>query len=266
MSIRIEYQPTTLTYEAFHRVDSVCFPQEAMDAKSFAAAMTMDYWVAWDGDIVAGFAFNFQRPELSWLRRIGVAPEYRCQGIASALMRTFLEHCRHIGLPNTILYVRTDNVSAIRLYERFGFRDVESTYQFLLANPTDRLAEAASSEISAIPICDLPQSSWPLFPQEWANIAEMHQPPDSHVFVFRQQTNTVGYCRLNPRFPGCFPFVVERPSENLMPALRSIRDCLQPGRPVLKLTISDPLVASACRESGFELNYELFKMLRSSQP
>jgi GNAT superfamily N-acetyltransferase len=267
MPIRVEYRPATLTFDVFHRLDAECFPHEPTDARAFASIVVQDFWAAWDGETLVGFAQVSRRPDVSWLSRIGTSGAHRRRGVAFALMQSALEHCREIGLPDTILYVQTDNPAAIRLYERFGFRAVESAYHFLLHDPRERLESEPAGEIRAVPISDASEASWPHFQREWAAIAQMHRPPDTYVLLFLQgAADTVGYCRLDPNFPGCFPFVLDRPSVDLMAALRSISGYLLPDKPILKLTTWDPAVADACSKAGLELSYELLKMLRRCDP
>jgi GNAT superfamily N-acetyltransferase len=263
VAIRIEYKPAMLWGEAVRIIDAECFPDEPRDVHALAEAMQQDFWVAWDGDAVAGFAHVLRKPDVSWLSRIGTATAYRGRGVATALMQAVLAHCRQIGLPETVLYARPDNAVAIRLYERFGFRAVESTYQFVLPNPREFLLSVDAARIVAIPIDEVPESSLPRFRREWANIADMHQPPDNYVLIFREAAATIGYCRLNPQFPGCFPFVVDQPSQRLMPALRSIREYLQPDKSILKVTVWDSGAAEVCRRAGLELHYELVKMWKA---
>jgi len=52
---------------------------------------------------------------------VAVAPEKRRQGIASALLHRLLELTEDDALRGYTLEVRTSNLGAIRLYERFGF-------------------------------------------------------------------------------------------------------------------------------------------------
>ena len=261
LTIRIEYQPS-LPVEQVRSIDAECFPDEPLDEQALADAMQQDFWVAWDDDAVAGYAYALRRPDVSWLSRIGTAAAHRRRGVATALMEAVLEHCSRIGLPETVLYVETDNPAAIRLYQRFGFRAVESTYQFVLSDLQDRLKEEGPTGIVAVPIGEVPESALPPFPREWSHIAGMHRPPDTYVLIFRDGAESIGYCRLNPHFPGCFPFVVDRPSERLMPALRSLKDYLRPDKSILRLTVWSPTVAEACRRAGLELTCELLKMYR----
>lgn len=52
---------------------------------------------------------------------MGIVPEHRGRGIGSRLLTTTLAKAWTSGLTRVELTVRTDNVAAIRLYERCGF-------------------------------------------------------------------------------------------------------------------------------------------------
>jgi GNAT superfamily N-acetyltransferase len=265
MAVRIEYRPAHLTFEEFHRVDGECFPAESIASEGFSTFMADDFWAAYDGDCLVAFCYVVRKPDVAWISRIATSAAYRNQGIATELMRTMIHHCLEIGLSDMMLYVESDNTAAIRLYERFGFRTVETGYQFILSRPRllrpprDKVAEP----ITAVAITYVDGSSVPQWPREWSNLAHTHRPPERYVLIFRDESGAYrGYCRLAPRFPGCFPFVVDRPSTYLAGALHSLREFLLPEKDILKLTFSDDALADACVELGLKLNYQLFKMLR----
>ncbi|MFC4001497.1 ribosomal protein S18-alanine N-acetyltransferase [Prauserella oleivorans] len=54
---------------------------------------------------------------------IGVLPEYQGQGVGTELLRALLERADELAAP-VFLEVRTDNDSAIRLYEKHGFERI----------------------------------------------------------------------------------------------------------------------------------------------
>ncbi|MFZ5855673.1 MAG: GNAT family N-acetyltransferase [Chloroflexota bacterium] len=81
-----------------------------------------------DGHMV-GFIAGDQRASkgLSWIATIAVLPQFRQQGIGRAL----LEACESkLITPRVRLCVRTDNVSAIRLYEQTGYQRVDMWYHY----------------------------------------------------------------------------------------------------------------------------------------
>jgi ribosomal-protein-alanine N-acetyltransferase len=73
-----------------------------------------------DGEMVGYLVCS--RYDTVWhLMNVAVEPDRQRQGIASALLERLFEHADRPSEQYT-LEVRTSNESAIRLYERFGFR------------------------------------------------------------------------------------------------------------------------------------------------
>ena len=79
-----------------------------------------------------GFVRSEEREGIVVLAQVFVIPEYRGQGVGSALVRTILAS----GLP-VKLRVMKSNTGARRLYERLGFRVVEesATHNHMLSQP-----------------------------------------------------------------------------------------------------------------------------------
>ncbi len=98
--------------------------------------MTPALWqIAWDGDQVAGQVRNFinhqENAEQGRLRGytefITVRKPWRRRGLAHALIMRSLRVLKDQGMTEAALNVDTENVSgALRLYERCGFRPVQS--------------------------------------------------------------------------------------------------------------------------------------------
>jgi mycothiol synthase len=53
---------------------------------------------------------------------IGVDPAHAGRGLGTGVLRAGLAHLEALGLPQAMLYVDADNVAALGLYRRFGFR------------------------------------------------------------------------------------------------------------------------------------------------
>ena len=53
---------------------------------------------------------------------IGVLKAYQGQGISKQLMETMINWCREIDIKRIELHVRTNNETAVALYEKFGFK------------------------------------------------------------------------------------------------------------------------------------------------
>ena len=63
------------------------------------------------------------------IQNLGIAPEYRGQGLGEILLRRALAGFQEAGLRKVLLEVTAENLTAIRLYERLGFARVRISYQ-----------------------------------------------------------------------------------------------------------------------------------------
>ena len=72
------------------------------------------------GAVMAGFDGT-----RGWLHHLAVAPEYRLQGIATALVRAAEEGLVGLGCPKVNLQVRAHNVGVAEFYSSLGYRSEE---------------------------------------------------------------------------------------------------------------------------------------------
>lgn len=72
----------------------------------------------------AGFALAAGTLDERELLSLGVAPAFRKQGIAAALIRGVVDRVRADGVKRLFLEVAEDNAEARQLYESFGFRQI----------------------------------------------------------------------------------------------------------------------------------------------
>ncbi|GAA2784184.1 mycothiol synthase [Crossiella cryophila] len=61
---------------------------------------------------------------------VGVDPDAQGGGLGSVLTLAGLRHLRERGLPSVMLYVESDNTTAIRVYEKLGFAHWDSDVQY----------------------------------------------------------------------------------------------------------------------------------------
>ena len=80
------------------------------------------FWVAEIGEIVAGM-IGVQRLDKNSaeMRRLRVHQDYRRRGIGTCLMEHAISFCRKKDFLKVVLDVRTERVSAISLFDNFGF-------------------------------------------------------------------------------------------------------------------------------------------------
>lgn len=63
------------------------------------------------------------------IQNVGVIPYHRGQGVGAALVTAALLGFQQVGLPRGYLEVTAQNNSAVRLYQRLGFRRTKTLYK-----------------------------------------------------------------------------------------------------------------------------------------
>jgi ribosomal protein S18 acetylase RimI-like enzyme len=109
-----------------YKLESTCFGQDAWPMLDLIGVLTMPGLVrhkASIGETMIGFIGGEARPRESvgWITTVGVLPEYRRLGVATAL----LDFCEEkMNMPWVRLCVRRSNLGAIRLYELRGYHQI----------------------------------------------------------------------------------------------------------------------------------------------
>ena len=83
-----------------------------------------EFLVAEAGEEVLGYVGMLFVLDEGYISNVAVAPDYRRQGVASALIRALLARAAERELSFVTLEVRESNAPAIALYEGFGFAPV----------------------------------------------------------------------------------------------------------------------------------------------
>ena len=82
------------------------------------------WFVALDGDSVAGYIGSQSVLDEADMMNVAVHPDYRRQGIGEKLVLALAQALTEKGIRGLMLEVRESNVPAIALYEKLGFRQV----------------------------------------------------------------------------------------------------------------------------------------------
>ncbi|MCI0713972.1 MAG: GNAT family N-acetyltransferase [Chloroflexi bacterium] len=85
------------------------------------------WFLAMDGDTIAGVCLCPHDKNYGWVRQIGVLPEYRGREIGLSLLSYALGEWWRRGEKRVGLAVQSDNVPAISLYKKLGFH-IDSVY------------------------------------------------------------------------------------------------------------------------------------------
>lgn len=253
-SITIHHNPPDIRYEDFCVLNDACFPHEPVGAVEFGEYRATDHWVVFDDEPIA-FAVLTSSHERCHIRRIGVLPSYRRSGIASELMERMFErahsrHCKHVDL-----LVQQDNPAAIELYRRYRFQIIGESVQFAVT-----IQEYPQGQVIAVPIPDVLSRFTVQLPEQYTRWRSKHSPPVTHVLILMKDSAVVGFTRFSPDFPGCSPFVLERPTSDIAAMIGALRPFATPDKLDIKVTTSDHPAIDSFRLAKIPENYSLYHM------
>ena len=119
-------------FDDLYAIEEICFQPPQRFSRRYLRELTgatdTATWIAFDErDRMAGFAVVEWTPQalgiVAYIATIEVLPEYRGLGIGAELLRR-LEGSANAERADTVwLHVDIENISAIRLYERLGYRN-----------------------------------------------------------------------------------------------------------------------------------------------
>ena len=125
---RYDVRPLTVTQmEECYHLDQRCFVDgEAYSRDTFEYLLTapesVSYRVVTHNGTMAGFAIGLLEPDhTGHITTIGIAPEHRRRRLASSLMEKIEHGFRRRGVRIVRLEVRSNNVSAQKLYLSLGY-------------------------------------------------------------------------------------------------------------------------------------------------
>lgn len=127
----MKFQIIPMTKEHLPQVaalEKVCFPADPWSEGVFRSALdspdTSILLAEGEDGILWGYAVLFTVLDEGNLDNIAVAPEFRRQGVADALLSVLTGLCREQGTARLFLEVRASNVPALALYRKYGFAEV----------------------------------------------------------------------------------------------------------------------------------------------
>jgi len=107
-------------------LEKLCF-SDPWSENSVASELNnpLSFWlVALDGERVAGYVGSQTVMDESDMMNVAVHPDYRKQGIATALIVGLVEELRNRGSHCLTLEVRASNETAISVYRKLEFQEV----------------------------------------------------------------------------------------------------------------------------------------------
>jgi ribosomal-protein-alanine acetyltransferase len=130
MKVKIE-DASIRFLDNFYEIEKKCFEREAFTKQQIAYLLT-DYnaigLVARVNGEIAGFVIGridiVRNAPFGHILTIDIAPSYRQRGIAQRLLRKIEAIFKERGIKECRLEVREDNVAALNLYQKLGYKEV----------------------------------------------------------------------------------------------------------------------------------------------
>lgn len=103
---------------------------------------------------VVGYAGLWFDGDVTQVMTIGVDPAYQGRGIGRQLLAALVDRSRRLGAEAVLLEVRTDNLPALALYERFGFQHLGVRKRYY--QPEDKDAYTMRLDLTGAGVTDAP--------------------------------------------------------------------------------------------------------------
>ena len=106
---------------------AACFPEDPWDEAAFERILALAGgfgYLAWQGDVPAGFILARDLGDDAEILTLGVLPEWRRRGLGRALLAASAAEAARRGLAAIVLEVAADNEVAQHLYAGRGFIQV----------------------------------------------------------------------------------------------------------------------------------------------
>ena len=119
-------------FDDVHRIETECFPHDCWSVDQFwreVAGETRDYLVA-VADVLIGYVGVSTLAPDSDLQTLAIDPGHQGSGCGRALLEAAIDVAVERGASSMILEVRSDNHSALGLYENCGFEAIATRSRY----------------------------------------------------------------------------------------------------------------------------------------
>jgi GNAT superfamily N-acetyltransferase len=250
-------------YDAFVRLFAEFgIPDPVPTRERFVETMTPQIRVAVREGAVVGFCSWRPYGTLVHVVQLAVDPAMRGQRIGEQLLLDVRALALTAGCTRWYLNVKRDNTSAIKLYERVGFRRELESVSLVIPwscvpphEVTGGLAEPADDPVIA--------ERFAVPPERIAMFRAKSTRGLFHLVLLREAAQLAGFAAFDPEFPGAAVFRTARP-ELGVDLLAQMRAYALPAFDFVRVAVEgDPALAAALVALGAEVAFE---MLRLSGP
>ncbi|MFX1342858.1 MAG: GNAT family N-acetyltransferase [Promethearchaeota archaeon] len=245
------------------KLDVEIFPEDSLSENEFQRMVDSQRMFALESESKQLIGYLYVAPfgdDTGIIGRIGVTKTQQKKGLGSQLMQYAINWFQEQGgIRKVILNTQDFNMAAQKLYTKFGFRTVGTTWHYFVPfNTIQPQGRYTCHEITAKEI----NSVSTLYP-ETMPASQIHRWLENNLFVFTLKTATkkiIGACRFTPDFPGAFPFNLEV-VEAFDDFIEGIRTFSLPAFDYVRVTFTDNFeLAKLMEHRKYKLHHRLYKM------
>ena len=247
----------------FKPLDAQLFPDDPIEENHFQRMLETKglFALTRQNDEIIGYLYVTRFGEdLGHLGRIGVAQAYQNQGLGRKLMEFAIQWFQKQGGIQTVrLYTQDFNVSAQRLYEKFGFQITGTTWHYFI--PFHSIQPQGKHTCHPIQNHEtrILQQRYP-DSMPAAQIRRWLERESLVLTLKNTQGEIVGACRYSPSFPGCFPFEIDAIS-CFDDFIHELQKFSLPKYDYVRITFTDlPELAQLLEHRKYKLHHRLQKM------
>ncbi|MBE6124037.1 MAG: ribosomal-protein-alanine N-acetyltransferase [Erysipelotrichaceae bacterium] len=112
--------------DQIEKIEKIVFPFGGWQKHQYQYEITTNPvslpYVLTDGENIIGYYSIWQMFDYMTIATIAVNPDFQGQGFGNVLMMDIIQRSKSLNMKSIDLEVRVSNKTAIRLYEKFGFK------------------------------------------------------------------------------------------------------------------------------------------------
>lgn len=250
-------------WSSLNRLDIEIFPEDQLSEDDFQRMVTSQRMFTLESESKQLIGYLYVAPfgdDTGILGRIGVTKTEQKKGLGSQLMQYAINWFQEKrGIRKVILNTQDFNIAAHKLYTKFGFRTIGTTWHYFVPfNTIQSQGRYTCHEITTEEI-DFVSTLYP----ETMPASQIRRWLENDLFVFTLKSTTekiIGACRFTPDFPGVSPFNLEV-VEAFDDFIEGIRAFSLPSFDYVRVTFTDNLeLAKLMEHRKYNLHHRLHKM------
>ncbi|MHA1197878.1 MAG: GNAT family N-acetyltransferase [Candidatus Heimdallarchaeaceae archaeon] len=259
-------------WPSFEDIVEEVFARENIHKENFLQLLDDEGLVgAFREEKLVGYIRLLLLDEYGHLGQIAVVKSERGKGYGNELMEYAIKYFEKKKVESTGLYVETNNIAAISLYEKYGFDKQFESYHYWIDEEQFRSILENYQQDEKTEIRILTPTDFDVIVRTFPDInskelrIHLERPKSKGLSGGKSiplglftGSKLIVYGRFNPEFPGCRPFLITDTDylDNFIVGLNEYRT-----KDYLRITFDrNRALADFCEKRGYRLHHHLFLM------